>query len=52
MHAAQESARRADARESFARRRRAESESAIAMDQNIRDTLEAEFGPISTISQP
>jgi len=55
MKAAQESAKRAEAREVGARRR-AESESAaqatMAISQNFQYMLEAEFGPSSTNSQP
>ncbi|KAJ8130275.1 hypothetical protein O1611_g3358 [Lasiodiplodia mahajangana] len=55
MHAAQESVRRAEARESVARRRRAESESAAqssGMRLEPRDVFELEFGPSSSNSQP
>lgn len=54
MHAAQESVRRAEARESYARRR-AESESAAhrgVTTQPTLDSLEFEFGPSSYNSQP
>ena len=55
LQAAQESARRADAREKRIRRMRAESESAAHLTRTSHDALDAlelEFGPSSSTSQP